>query len=92
MWPFIPFCLSFLVNVHFVHAGRVPFQIRYAQPHTLSGRAENSTIQVKNTFNAEYIGTVNLGTRSIPVLLDTGKSKMFWMIDSRGAEDAYRQQ
>ena len=90
MRPFIPFCLSFLTHAYFAHAGRVPFQIRYAQPHVLAERAENSTIPVKNTFNAEYIGTVTLGTRSIPVLLDTGKFEVFWMIDSRDVEGAYR--
>ena len=76
MWPFIPFCLSFLIDAHFAHASRVPFQVRYAQPRALSERAENSTIPVKNTFNAEYISTITLGTRTIPVLLDTGKLRM----------------
>lgn len=87
---FIPFCLSFLIDVHFACAGRVPFQVRYAQPHLLSERAENSTIPVKNTFNAEYIGAITLGTRTLPVLLDTGKFRLFWVFYSRGAEDAYR--
>ncbi|KAF9646039.1 acid protease [Thelephora ganbajun] len=77
MWPFIPFCLSFLIDTHFAHAGRVPFQVRYAQPRALSERAENSSIPIKNTFNAEYIGTITLGTRPVPVLLDTGSSDLW---------------
>jgi len=76
MWASVPFCLSFLIGTHFAHAGRVPFQVRYTQPHTLSERAENSTVPIKNTYNAEYISTITLGTRSVPVLLDTGKSKI----------------
>ena len=80
MWPLIPFCLSFLIDSHFVHAGRVPFLVRHTQPHALSKRAENSTIPIKNTFNAEYISTITLGTRSIPVLLDTGKWKNPWTV------------
>ena len=75
MWPFIPFCLSFLIDAQLAHAGRVPFQVRYAQPRALSERAEKSTIPIKNTFNAEYISTITLGTRTVPVLLDTGKWK-----------------
>lgn len=92
MWPFVPFCLSFLIDVHLAHAGRVPFQVRYPQPHALSQRAVNSTVPITNTFNAEYISTITLGTGSFPVLLDTGKSKMLLMAGSRGAENAHRQQ
>lgn len=77
MWPVIPFCLSFLIDARFAHAGRVPFQVRYPQLHTLSGRADNSAIPINNTFNAEYISTITLGTRTIPVLLDTGGLKPF---------------
>lgn len=75
MWLFIPFCLSFLIDAHFAYAGRVPFQVRYAQPRTLSERDVNATIPITNTFNAEYISTITLGTASFPVLLDTGESK-----------------
>lgn len=90
MWPFIPFCLSFLIDAHLVHAGRVPFQVRHTQPHALSQRAVNSTVPITNTFNAEYIGTITLGSGSFPVLLDTGKSKMPSIVDSQDAEYTYR--
>ena len=83
MWPFILFCLSFLIGPHSAHAGRVPFQVRYPQSHALSRRAGNSSVPITNTFNAEYISTITLGAGSFPVLLDTGKSKMFLMVDSR---------
>ena len=89
MWPVIPFCLSFLIYARFVHAGRVPFQVRYPQPHTLSERADNSTIPIKNTYNAEYISTITLGARNISVLLDTGGSNPL-NGTSLAAEAAYR--
>ena len=81
MWPVALFCLSFLIDAHLAHAGRVPFEVRYVHPH-LSQRAVNSTIPITNTFNAEYISTITLGTSSFPVMLDTGKSKMLSMVNS----------
>ena len=74
MWPFIPFCLSFLIDAHFAYAARVPFQVRYPQSNALSRRGVNSSVPITNTYNAEYISTITLGTGSFPVLLDTGKS------------------
>lgn len=74
LWPFVPFCLSFLIDAHFAYAARVPFQVRYNQPDTLSRRGVNSSVPITNTYNAEYISTITLGTGSFPVLLDTGKS------------------
>lgn len=77
MRPFIPFCLSFLIDAYFVNAARVPFQVRYAQPHALSQRDVNSSVPITNTFNAEYISTITLGSASFPVLLDTGSSDLW---------------
>lgn len=81
MRPSIPFCLSFLIDAYFVYAATVPFQVRYAQPHALSQRDVNSSIPITNTFNAEYISTITLGSASFPVLLDTGEFKMFPIVD-----------
>ncbi|KAF9783230.1 acid protease [Thelephora terrestris] len=81
MWPFFPFCLSFLIDAHFAYAARVPFQVRYAQPNDLSKRGVNSSVPITNTYNAEYISTITLGGSSFPVLLDTGSSDL-WVAGS----------
>ena len=42
--------------------------------HSLAARAAgDNTIPVANTRNSEYIANITLGTREIPVLLDTGR-------------------
>jgi len=76
MRSFIPLSLVLLLDLQLSEAVKFPFRVRYTHA-SLTRRANSSSINVANTFNAEYISNITLGGRTIPVLLDTGSSDLW---------------
>lgn len=69
---------AFVLPAVAVHAIRIPFEILHgvSHPNALFGRQNTNItngVPLANTQNAVYISNITLGTRTIPVLVDTGR-------------------
>lgn len=67
------FLLELLLVAQAAYAIRIPFEVRTVPDYRSRNLHARASTPIKNQLNAVYISNVTLGTRTIPVMLDTGR-------------------